>query len=205
MVYEIFRSSNDRPDILLKDYIKELNNFFEVNWVRNTPNIFIVKDRRTINDLLGRETPGWLVGWSNEKDIYLLDKENFENESNHKFNPKEYDLLLKHELVHCFCNIFYPELKRPLWLTEGLALFLSGQNKTQDIPKKLEHFIDYFEAGGEHLYDESGFAVEILVRKYGKDRLFQLLREIKRDHRKEDFERDFKDIFRIDLNYENFI
>ena len=43
--------------------IKELNEFFNERWVYNTPKVFIVDDRKTINLLREAKTEDWLVGW----------------------------------------------------------------------------------------------------------------------------------------------
>jgi len=65
-----------------------------------------MKDRETINRLRGKETEDWIVGWVNKTDVYVLDKENYEKESNHKYSDEEYFRLIKHELAHSFFRLF---------------------------------------------------------------------------------------------------
>ena len=108
-------------DNLLEKYINELGSFFGMTWSKNRPNIYLVKDRGSIDLIRGEKTPDWLIGWSNGKDIFLLKKEAFENESCHTYSEKEYSMLLKHELIHCFCNVKYPWLQKPLWLLPHLC------------------------------------------------------------------------------------
>ena len=62
--------------------MKELREFFELEWIYNPPNVFILPDRKTINSLKNMETNDWLVGWSDGNNVYMLSAENFEKESN---------------------------------------------------------------------------------------------------------------------------
>ena len=39
--------------------------------------IIIVDNRKTINFLKGEETESWIIGWSEGKTIYVLNKDNF--------------------------------------------------------------------------------------------------------------------------------
>ncbi|MBU1988205.1 MAG: hypothetical protein KKD94_01875, partial [Nanoarchaeota archaeon] len=43
--------------------MKELDEFFELNWKRNRPNIYLIRDRKTINTIRKEETADWNVGW----------------------------------------------------------------------------------------------------------------------------------------------
>lgn len=107
--------------------MKEYNLFFGINWQNEKPIIFIIKDRKSINIIYGKKTEPWIIGWVRGKDIYLLDRKNFEKESIHKYSNREYTALIRHELIHAFFNAM--KLKdTPKWLWEGTATYLSGQN-----------------------------------------------------------------------------
>lgn len=204
----IFNLESKKDSLLEEAYhgfMKELNDFFEINWIRNTPKIFIIRDRITINHLLGRETEDWMVGWVNGNSVYLLNREHYEDESCHKYNEKEYLAFFKHELVHLFSSIFC-NIKdfKPIWLNEGLSIYLSGQNKFKKRPSFFKEFLSFYENEGKDVYHESGFAVEILINKFGKERFFSLLKKLKEIKDKEEFEIIFKEIYGFNLDYDNF-
>lgn len=182
----------------------ELDSFFRLNWEHNRPNLILVPDRKTIDALKGKKTEAWLVGWVNGTDAYLLSDKNYEKESNHKYSDKEYFALIKHELAHCFSDIISNFSRKPVWLLEGISIFLSGQNKFKTKPKKLSKFIDFYDKCRKEVYHESGFAVEFLVKKYGKEKLLKLLKKAKEADSKEDFANLFKSIYGFNLSYENF-
>ncbi|MDP7520900.1 MAG: hypothetical protein QF567_01555, partial [Candidatus Pacearchaeota archaeon] len=152
----------------------------------------------------GKETEEWLVGWVNGNMVYMLSDKNYETESNHKYSDEEYFALLKHELAHCFSNVVSGFTQKPIWLLEGISIFLSGQLKLKTKPEKFSQFIEFFENGGKGVYSESGFAVEFLVQKYGKEKILQLLKKAKKSNSKKDFADLFKSIYDFELKYENF-
>jgi len=188
-----------------EESMKSLNKFFEIGWTKNTPNIFVVPDRETIDVLKKKQTEDWIIGWAKDRDIYLLDRKNFEKESNHKYDEKSYKALIKHEIVHSFTHIVANAKKsRPVWLWEGIATFLSGQNELKKRPKKLESFLDFYDKCNRVVYTESGFAVEFLVEKYGKEKMLKLIKSLKNIDSEDDFERKFKAIYGFKLDYKNF-
>ena len=168
MVFQISGTKEDRIEKIYEESMKDLGKFFELNWNRNRPSVFLIPDRKTIDSLKGNNTEDWVVGWSNGNDVFILSPKNYESESSHKYSDKEYYALLKHELAHCFSNIIGNYSQKPIWLLEGISIFLSGQNNFKNKPKKYSSFINYYGVGGEGVYHESGFAVEFLVKKYGK-------------------------------------
>lgn len=204
MTYKINKIIHPKLDEIYAKSMEELDSFFKINWKYNRPNLILVPDRKTINSLKGQKTESWVVGWVGNGIVYLLDDQNFEKESNHKYSDEEYFALLKHELAHCFSNIVSNFSRKPVWLLEGISIYLSGQNKLKTKPKKFEKFIDFFDKGGKEIYSESGFAVLFLVKKYGKRKLLSLLRGSKESESKENFAKLFKSIYGFELSYENF-
>ena len=205
MIYTIELTS--RPHSKLEEvYIKamdELDSFFNIGWTRNRPDIILIPNRKTINALRKEETEEWVVGWASNGNVYLLDDGNYDKESNHTYSDTEYFELLKHELVHCFINIV-SRSKRPAWLSEGVAIYLSGQTEHRPKPEKFEKFLDFFDTGGREVYTEAGFAVMFLVEKYGKTKLLTLLKSSGDIKSKEDFAHFFESIYGFALSYENF-
>jgi hypothetical protein len=204
MAFRVKLAKNDELDCFLDKSIIELGHFFNMTWTKNRPCIFLVQDRKTIDLLRGETTPDWLVGWSNGKDIFMLDEETFENESCHAHSDKEYFMLLKHELVHCFCNIVFPWFGKPLWLREGIAIYLAGQCSTKKRPETFREFLSYIESGGDKLYSESGFAVEILVREFGWNKIIDLIKGLRNVRSNKDFEVLFEKVYGFCLDYEEF-
>jgi len=204
MVFRVESISDDDLDKLLDNFIIELEPFFGITWKWNRPSIFLVEDRNTIDLIKGNKTPSWLVGWSSGKDIFILSKKSFEKESCHEYSYEEYSMLLKHELVHCFCNVVFPWMQKPLWLMEGIAVYLSGQYKTKEKSEKFEEFLGYVDKGGERLYAESGAAVDILVDNFGWENVVELIRGLKNVGSSEDFEVLFQGIFGFEACYEEF-
>ncbi len=188
----------------LEKTIPEFNNFFAMNWEHKRPEIYIVKDREAIDRLQGYATPNWIVGWSSGKDIYMLDKDSLESESSHKYTEKTYLARLRHELVHCFCNVLYGHNRFPRWISEGLAVYLSGQSEMWDKPCEYKKFLDWNEKSDGNSYGESGFAVKHLIEEYGKEKFLELIGSIREDTPNEQIKEKFGSIYNIKLKYENF-
>ncbi|MCX6787251.1 MAG: hypothetical protein NTY93_01860 [Candidatus Kaiserbacteria bacterium] len=206
MIYTIKLTPRSHPKLeeVYTKAMDELDSFFEISWTRNRPNIILVPDRKTISALRKQETEEWLVGWAGSNgDVYLLNDRNFEKESNHTYSDTEYFALLKHELAHCFTNIVSRN-KKPTWLLEGIAIYLSGQTNHKPKLEKFEKFLYFFDNGGKEVYTEAGFAVMFLIKKYGKRKLLTLLKSSEDIKSKEDFAHLFESLYGFALSYENF-
>lgn len=204
MVFKIDKISNSKLDNVYENSMKELDSFFGLGWKYNRPNIVLVPDRKTIDALKGKKTEEWVVGWVSGNTVYMLSDKDYETESNHKYSDYEYFALLKHELAHCFSHIVSGFIQKPIWLLEGISIFLSGQLKLKTKPEKYSKFLDFYENSGKGVYSESGFAIEFLIYKYGKDKLLELLKRSKEVNSKEDFADLFKSIYDFELTYDNF-
>ena len=205
MIVSLNLKKDDFLEQFYKKSMEELDEFFKINWIRNTPKIMIIPDRRTINKIKKYETEDWVVGWTDGINVYLLDRENYEKESCHKYSDEEYTALLKHELAHLFTGIFCDHKNiKPIWINEGISIYLSGQNKFKKPPKEFKKFLRYHDYGGKEIYNESGFVVEFLIKKYGKEKFLSLLKELRNLKTKKEFENKFSDVYGFELSYENF-
>jgi hypothetical protein len=184
--------------------MNKLNDFWKINWIENTPDIFVVGNRKQINLLQGKETSGELVGWAKNRNIYILDFQKIETESSYKLTPEQYVALIKHELNHLFYGIVSDGAMGPLWLREGLSICLSGQTKNGQWQKPAEFkgFIDSEGKNKKYAYAEGGFVVELLINKFGKDKVVQFVKEMKGVNSEEEVGVKFKEVFGIDLTYE---
>lgn len=200
----IFRLKPTKDDLIQSAYdsgIQELNDFWGINWINNKPNIFLFDSRKEIDEFKGTKTEPWVVGWANNGNIYLLNFEKLGIESSKEYTREEYSMLVKHELAHLYYKSRSGGKETPRWLNEGLSLYLSGQLKTKEKPNELVGFINFFSEGGARIYDESGFVVELLVNKFGKDKMIQLVKQMVETKNEDDFNKKFKEIYGFELSY----
>ncbi len=213
MIYKLKNHQNKIVESIYKKSITKLNIFFNLNWVNNTPDIYLIEDRKTIDSMMGKKTPGWVIGYINQNSICILNYKKLEQESSHHYTndystEKKYYLgMIPHELAHVFSKALNPNIYMPVWLWEGIALYLGGQNILKKKPSKFNNFLNFYRTHGENrpnVYTESGFAIEFLVKKYGKEKLLKLIKSIKKDMPESDFAKLFKKIYGIPLEYKSF-
>lgn len=205
----IFTLKQKRDKLLEEMYnkaMKELDEFFGLNWKKNTPNIIIVKNRKEIDKLKKRKTENWVVGWADGITIYLLNRRNYEKESSHKYSKTTYYQLLKHELTHLFFEIISKSntMNQFIWFNEGLAGFLSGQWKDKKIPEKFEKFLKQYSNWNGNAYNESANAVRLLNYKFGKEKLLKLIKSLSTVKSEKDFNNSFKSIYKSEPTYKFF-
>ena len=111
--------------------------------------------------------------------------------------------MLKHEISHLYTNIFYKEYY-PVWLLEGIAIYSSGQLEIKPKIKEFKRFLEFFENGGSAVYGEAGFAVMILDKKFGREKLLKLLKSLKGIKNEDDFKKIYKQVYGIELSYDWF-
>lgn len=204
MLFKLKPTTNKKIEKMYKKSMVNLKNFFSLNWKYNPPNVFLVLDRKTIDKLKREKTEKWVVGWASESNIFLLDPKNYEKESLHKYSKEEYFSLLKHELCHTFFNIISKGNSNPIWINEGVCIFLSGQNKFKKKIEKFSKFLDFYNKGGKEVYYESGFAIELLVKKFGKQKLLALIKSLSKTKNKTQFNKEFKTIYNSNPSYKFF-
>ncbi len=187
-----------------RESMKEFSKFYGINWIKNTPKIIFLQNRKSINLLRGQKTEPWLVGWANDKTriIFILDRDNFEKESCHKYSKERYSVLIKHELSHLFYYILSGAMYTPKWLVEGVAIFTAGQNKFKKKPDKFKSFLAFDDKATPGVYAESGFVIETLVKKFGKNKLIKLIKSLRDVSNKEQFNKIFQKIYGFKMGYE---
>lgn len=160
----------------LEDFLittkKELNSFFDSNIPE--PIIFLLNSRKELDLIWGQKTEKWIVGGTKYGAIFILDPKIYIKESSHT-DKNDLWKTLKHE----YCHIYFRHITNghlPLWLNEGLASYLAGQKKICDSP--LDVF-SYFNKSGKELYEIGYFWVELLIRKFGKDKFKKLIKALK--------------------------
>lgn len=204
MIFKIKKVEDKHLEEIYNNSLKELGDFFGIKWVRNKPRIMLIDDRKTINKLKQEETEDWLVGWSEYQDIFILDRKNYEKESCHEYSEEEYIALIKHELAHVFTFLISSKSSNPTWLWEGLAIYLSGQNKFKKKPDKLNKFLDFYDKHSKEVYQESGFAIQKIISKFGKEKILELLKSLDKVNSREEFNELFFKVYGFYPEYENF-
>jgi hypothetical protein len=204
-IYDIntIQSKNKKVKSFYDKAMKELIDFYGVNWIENTPVIYLVNSRESFDIISGYKTEDWVVGRALDYNkLLLLSPESYEKESRHKYSDEEYYSLLKHELSHLFYMIF-SQGKGPVWLDEGFAIYTSDQLTTKDRPKEFKNFLKYYSDEDEDVYSESGFVVEGLILKYGKEKVIGFLKVLPNVNSEEDLKKEFEKYFGIELNYKD--
>jgi hypothetical protein len=201
MIYKISTKKDDFLESIFKESFDALNVFYGINWKHHIPKIIIVDDRKTINLLKGEVTEDWLIGWSEGKTIYVLNKDHLEKESNHTYDAHTYSAFIKHELSHSFYDILSNGHQKPIWLNEGFAIYTGGQNKFKEKPAEFSKFLEFYEHGGKEIYTEAGFFVQGLVEKFGKQKLLDFVKNLKNIKTKEEFEQFFTKEYGFNLTY----
>jgi hypothetical protein len=206
----IFELKQKRSKFLKEAYnlsMKELRSFYEVDWIKNTPKIFILNSRKEIDAIQGQKTERWVIGWvEGFNTLYLLNILKIKTESSHKegYSKKEYVAFIKHELSHLFFKILTKNSYRPIWLWEGVAIYSSGQNDFKKKPEKFSQFLDFYDRhvkGKRSVYYESGFFVEMLVEKFGKTKFLNFLKSLPNVKNRKEFDVLFFKTFKFRLNY----
>ena len=200
------KKSNDKKiESFYNKAIKDLDTFYQIKWNENKPNVFLIKSRKDFDILYGYKTEPWVVGTTmgTQNEVYLLAPDVYEKQSNHKYSDREYEALLRHEISHLYSRIFFSEY-RPRWLLEGIAIYSSGQLELKRKIIKFSAFLDFFDKGGSGIYEESGWAVLILDKEFGREKLLELLKSLNGFKNKEEFLKIFKKIYGFDLKYKWF-
>jgi hypothetical protein len=159
-----------------------------------------------MDELKGSKTNKWSTCFIRGNDIFILGKERFEKDSIHKYSDEGYCGLLKHELSHMFFKQVSGKRLRVVWLDEGIAEFISGRNSIEhSLPKKFDKFLSSFNKHSEGVFEECGFVVEFLVKKYGKEKLLELVARLKSDkiNKEDKFNELFLEVYGFALTYSN--
>lgn len=202
MIFDIEISNDKKIRNFYEDAIRKLISFYEINWTRNTPKVFLIPDRKTFDKLYGKETDAWVVGTTmgSSHNIYLLSPDTYSIESSHTYSDREFSALLTHEMSHLFTRAIYNGFV-PVWLLEGIAIYSSEQLRAERKPKEFKDFISYYNKGGSGVYAESGYAIEILIKEFGKRRLLDFLKLLNGKDSVEDFKKKFENYFGVELEY----
>jgi hypothetical protein len=207
MIYKLTATtSKDRfTERVFRESMKTLGEFYNIHWTTNTPKIILLKDRDSIDLLHAKKTESWLVAWADDRmrAVFILDKKQLEKNSSHKYSKDYYASLIKHELSHLFYRILSAGKQGPVWLSEGVAIYTSGQNRLKANPGEFKSFLSFYNQGGSEVYAESGFVVETLIRAFGKNKLLKLIRSLRKVSNEKQFNAVFKKTYGFRIGYKD--
>jgi hypothetical protein len=179
--------------------IADLNTFFGRDWTRNTPKVFVLDDRKTINSLQEKVTEDWVVGFSmGNFAVCILNPSNISTESSHDGSKYNIEKLIKHELCHSFFQKSFGKTNFP-WITEGVSLYVADQLSNYPAPGIFDGFLD-----GRKIYQEAGNVIKLLLDKYGKEKLFEFLKKQAEVKEMDELKSLFETIFEAKLEYSFF-
>lgn len=112
-------------------------------------------------------------------------------------------MLVKHELCHLIYEITSGKKTAPKWLIEGLAIVLSGQLESKKRPEKFSSFLDHYSDEGKGVYEESGLVVEMLINRFGKEKIIEMVKRMKEVNGEEEVRVVFREVYGVDLRYES--
>ena len=145
MIFELKQKEDKKLQTVYEKAMKELSEFYGFTFERNKPRVFIVNSRKDIDALQEKKTWKWVVGWVENRNILVLNKNKFKTESSHdKISDKEFARLIKHELSHFYYKVIAKQAY-PTWLWEGVAIYTSEQTGRGKVPEKFQQFLKFFD------------------------------------------------------------
>lgn len=160
---------------------------------------------------MGRKTEDWEVGnTSADNTIDIIHPNSFEKHSSH---PKsDFIKILKHEMVHIFMKKIAGESAIPLWLNEGITMYLADQVEKyknqrgyyieENYAAKLSTDFGWNTYSNYDAYRYACLFTCFLVEKYSLEKILKLLRSLNKNYYQPVFEKKFKKILGIELSEE---
>ena len=159
--------------------------------------------RESYDKQLGRETLDWEVGnTSTNNEIDIIHEDFFEKCTSHSI--EEFPKILKHEISHIYINKITKGKMAPMWLNEGLAMYLADQMpKYRDngfyieekfLPKISTEY-GWNKYSNYSAYNYSCLFTEFLINKYSLEKLLELLRDLRSTFSLNTFSELFEKIF----------
>lgn len=189
---KVTNSLNNRIGSLYNQSMKDLREFYELNWIENTPSLLLVSSRAEYDKLIGHKSAAWVVGNAlSGNSIVVFSPPAYGKESAHVYSSREYSFLIKHELSHLFYRILTGD-SGPIWLGEGTAIYTSGELAHRKRPRALKHFLRDDCEPSRQIYRESGFVIETLIKIRSKRAFLEFLQQTKYTPDRKSFEEMFK-------------
>lgn len=168
--------------------------------------VYVHNTRDSYNKRLGKETEDWNIANADDnKRIDILSPRAFTKESCHSKN--DFLPTLVHEFSHLFISNLAKGSAIPLWLNEGFANYIAGQNKKINESLYVEN--NFCEKLGtlrgwdKHInysaYSISALFVRFLIKKYSAQKIKELISSLDKVYNYSRFEKIFYKVYKKDL------
>jgi len=160
--------------------------------------IKFVYSRLEFNKLWGEKTKDFVSGFTRDSKITLFAYSVFDKET--RWKKKDFYECLVHEISHLFYEELRDDSYDPLWLSEGLATFIQHNQKRSNYKKKLIIKKEILDEGFERMimdsYQVYNLFVEYLILNFSKDKILDLILELKKRTKVDDaFQKIYKKSF----------
>lgn len=178
----------------------KFNDFFGIT-LQKKFKIYMIHSREEMDIIQEKKTEDWLKGCTKDygTKIFIYDFNYYYKETGKSFNSQK---LLKHEITHVYVAEIRNKGFVPRWLNEGLAYYLAKQQISNKSIEEIVNCIDSHENFIVEHYGSSGRLVTMLIEKYGKEKIINLLKSSRNPN---EFFYAFQNIYGFELTKENLI
>lgn len=158
--------------------------------------------REEMDQFRGYQTPEWVVGSANEKNIIgIFSPKVFDKISSHP--ASDFPYVLTHEIAHIFTSKFF-KFRVPQWLREGLAGYIAKQFQIRPVTKNiLQSFNSIYSSNdwkASNNYSQAYSFTKYLIDKFGKDNFLIFLQSLEVENSFDNFINKFKDAFKLSFS-----
>lgn len=121
--------------------------------------------------ILNEEVPEWVIGCYNYNYIYILKQSKWRDK-----NTSTIGEVILHEAVHIMINSIVKDIC-PLWLNEGMAVYLSGQGKSIIEDKNICIKNPYELSYDDDLYYNSYIVLKNIIDINSIDKVIEVLNQ----------------------------
>lgn len=182
----------------LKKIIEECQDFFGIK-MKNPPKITFVYTREEIDEIAGRKTERWVRAITRRDGLYFIHPNKLEELTPHKND--DFWKVVKHEISHWLFNQITGTYNgEPRWFTEGLAMYMAGQQDTVPFSIEVSITSKYYSFTDNGTYSWGLLLVTSLINKFGKEKVVNLVKKIDHNITQEIFAKLFVNEFGISLS-----
>jgi len=162
--------------------------------------------RASYNKILKKETEDWNIANADDNNrIDILSPMAFVKESSHP--KKDFLPTLVHEFSHLFAFKLAKGKAIPLWLNEGFANYIAGQNKKinesiyieNNFCEKLGSMRGWDKYVNYSAYQISALFVHFLIKKYSIEKIKELISSLDKVYNYSRFEKIFYKVYKKGL------
>lgn len=167
-------------------------------------NYRIIYTRKEMDEVMGHPTADWNRGTVKEGIITVVSENKMEEVTKGIHKSSTFNQLLVHETTHVFEERLF-RFTYPIWLDEGLAGYIAGQGKNDEeiLKYKIPEFseIHTIEQWNKKPNYPIGFSLtKYLIKKFGKDKLLNLLTLLNKEDSFEVFSSKFQKEMSVTFN-----